>query len=176
MATTETWHGTVNGYTYHRCRCDRCGEAKRAADRAYYEANREPFLAQRAGYKLVNRDRLNEQRREYYAKTRKERLETTRAYEKAHPEKKAAREAKRRALKRDATVEAVDYAIVLERDGMWCYLCETEIERREDVHFDHVLPLARGGEHSYANVRVAHSLCNIRKSDKTADEYLLVAV
>ena len=31
---------------------------------------------------------------------------------------------------------------------------------------DHVIPLAKGGEHSWNNVMLAHRLCNSRKSDK----------
>lgn len=33
---------------------------------------------------------------------------------------------------------------------------------------DHVVPLARGGEHSYRNVKLAHPLCNSRKGAKVA--------
>ena len=25
----EQWHGTLNGYRYHKCRCEACGEARR---------------------------------------------------------------------------------------------------------------------------------------------------
>lgn len=25
----ETWHGTLNGYGYHKCRCERCRKAAR---------------------------------------------------------------------------------------------------------------------------------------------------
>lgn len=38
---------------------------------------------------------------------------------------------------------------------------------------DHVIPLARGGEHSYSNVRCAHYWCNAIKTDR---EYPLATV
>jgi 5-methylcytosine-specific restriction endonuclease McrA len=35
------------------------------------------------------------------------------------------------------------------------------------MHIDHVIPLARGGEHSYANAQAAHGPCNMRKGATT---------
>jgi hypothetical protein len=31
----ETWHGTVGGYTNHKCRCDACTQAQRDYVRNY---------------------------------------------------------------------------------------------------------------------------------------------
>lgn len=31
---SETWHGTVNGYQYHKCRCGRCRKAVREYSRS----------------------------------------------------------------------------------------------------------------------------------------------
>jgi 5-methylcytosine-specific restriction endonuclease McrA len=36
------------------------------------------------------------------------------------------------------------------------------------MHLDHIVPLARGGEHSYANTQPAHPTCNRRKGAKVA--------
>lgn len=35
MTTTETWHGTSNGYQYHACRCDNCRRAATQAQRQW---------------------------------------------------------------------------------------------------------------------------------------------
>lgn len=35
MTTTETWHGTTNGYNYHACRCDNCRTAATRAIRKW---------------------------------------------------------------------------------------------------------------------------------------------
>lgn len=32
----ERWHGTPNGYGYHKCRCDRCREAARVYRKRYF--------------------------------------------------------------------------------------------------------------------------------------------
>lgn len=61
-----------------------------------------------------------------------------------------------------AIVERVDRAIVYERDGGICNICG-EAVRWEEYDMDHVVPLSRGGDHSYANVAVSHASCNRRK-------------
>lgn len=85
---------------------------------------------------------------------------------------------RRRALKSGAFVEDVDRLVVLERDGWKCHLCGEQIPR--DVEWpdlmyptiDHVVPLAEGGEHSYANVAAAHWSCNAAKSNRGGGEQL----
>jgi 5-methylcytosine-specific restriction endonuclease McrA len=38
------------------------------------------------------------------------------------------------------------------------------------MHVDHVVPVTRGGEHSYANTRAAHGVCNIWKRARLDSE------
>lgn len=64
------------------------------------------------------------------------------------------------------TYSRILYSTVLERDGMTCHLCSGPIASLDDLHFDHVIPLAKGGEHTVENVRPSHALCNLRKSDR----------
>jgi 5-methylcytosine-specific restriction endonuclease McrA len=76
---------------------------------------------------------------------------------------------------RDATVERVNPFKVFERDGWQCWLCGIGCVQGACVPdsmaptIDHVIPLAKGGEHSYANVRCAHFVCNSRKSDRIVE-------
>lgn len=78
----------------------------------------------------------------------------------------------RKARMRCVQVEAVDPIKVFERDGWRCHLCggKTIRARRGTYHpkapeLDHIVPLAKGGEHSYRNTACAHRSCNIAKSD-----------
>lgn len=77
------------------------------------------------------------------------------------------RQATRRARKRAAVVEVVDPAAVWTRDRGVCGLCG-EVADSADWHLDHVIPLAAGGEHSYANVQVSHPRCNLVKGPRAA--------
>jgi 5-methylcytosine-specific restriction endonuclease McrA len=45
-----------------------------------------------------------------------------------------------------------------QRDGGMCHLCLRPVEG--GWHLDHVIPLSRGGKHSYANCAVSHPRCN----------------
>lgn len=67
---------------------------------------------------------------------------------------------RRRAWKSDGKV---DYAAIIERDGMVCHICGKPIADRRSLEFDHVVPLAKGGAHTPENVRPAHKRCNRKK-------------
>lgn len=79
-------------------------------------------------------------------------------------------EYRRKALKRQAYVEDVEREEVMRRSRWICHLCGDKIPKSAvwpDPRFgsvDHVLPLARGGKHSYANCKAAHLACNCRKN------------
>lgn len=83
--------------------------------------------------------------------------------------------AKRRdydAKKREAFVERVFRRKVFNRDGWVCRLCGEPTSRKwasDDPlapTIDHIIPVAKGGEHSYANTQCAHAICNSRKQDR----------
>lgn len=83
------------------------------------------------------------------------------------------RHRRRRARERSAYDEHVSAVLVFERDGWLCHLCGDLCDGRAGpvwrpwaATLDHVIPLARGGRHSYANIRTAHAICNSLKSDQ----------
>jgi hypothetical protein len=84
----------------------------------------------------------------------------------------SAHEMRRYALKCGSETEPVDYALILAEFGMTCHLCGGEIASRVDLNMDHVIPLARGGPHTYANIRPSHRWCNQRKHAKLMAEFL----
>lgn len=67
----------------------------------------------------------------------------------------------RRARKVQAFVEVVDPAVVAKRDRLRCHICKRKIGGT--FHLDHVVPLSKGGAHSYSNVKLAHPHCNVQK-------------
>lgn len=141
--------------------CRRARDAERRADPAVREKNRANVKAWR--------DRMTEsERREYIRQKnakvpREKKREQTALYMKRHPEKAAEFTARKRAKRAAAPkVESVNRMKVWERDGGICGICG-EVANRDAFHVDHIVPIARGGEHSYANVQVAHPACNLRK-------------
>lgn len=51
---------------------------------------------------------------------------------------------------------------IWERDGGICHICGRPADE-SSWHLDHKIPLVHGGEHTRANVGVAHPLCNMHK-------------
>lgn len=86
-----------------------------------------------------------------------------------------------RKQKRIPEKQIIDKDITLEalyrRDSGVCYLCggkcdwnDKDVERnivgRMYPSIDHIVPVSRGGLHSWDNVRLAHFGCNVNKSDE----------
>jgi 5-methylcytosine-specific restriction endonuclease McrA len=68
--------------------------------------------------------------------------------------------------------ERVDIKILLERDNYKCGICNKRVNANynwEDQYaatIDHIIPLSLGGEHTYQNTRIAHNICNRRRSNR----------
>lgn len=88
---------------------------------------------------------------------------------------------KREAIQRGASrAERVESAVVFERDGWRCQLCGaptpaslrgTRSPLRPTI--DHIVPLSRGGAHTYQNVQCACSRCNGQKAVRTKGQFRL---
>lgn len=77
-----------------------------------------------------------------------------------------------RALLKSVTVERVNPTKVFDRDGWSCMQCGVSTPRElrgtykpNAPELDHIVPLSKGGEHSYANTQCLCRRCNAMKSD-----------
>ena len=74
-----------------------------------------------------------------------------------------------RARRAGAVIERIDRNVVFTRDGWLCQLCgqptNPNARPQDDMRpsIDHIVPLARGGSHTYDNLQTAHRVCNSRK-------------
>lgn len=88
--------------------------------------------------------------------------------------------AKKRARKVAAFVEDVDPTTLFERDGWRCHICGKKCRQDVDgLHpqaptIDHVIPLSKGGEHSYKNTACAHRRCNVSKGARDIGQQLAI--
>jgi hypothetical protein len=83
--------------------------------------------------------------------------------------------ARRRALKSGVTFdETITRKLVFEKDNGICYLCkiETHLEHSKENYepklatVDHLIPISKGGPHTWNNVRNCCLKCNITKHDR----------
>jgi 5-methylcytosine-specific restriction endonuclease McrA len=153
-----------------RTSCRECElAAQRERSRAYYEANKERIKAQQRQSYADDPEAGRARNRRSYERRAHLRVLEVGAWVEANPvaRRDIARRYSntRRAKQAEAFVEHVHPLVVLERDDGMCGICGEDVDPTE-FHVDHIWPLSRGGEHSYANVQAAHPLCNIRKNGR----------
>lgn len=162
----------------------RCSVQKAAEDKRYYESNRTKIRAkQRELYQRIPIEERRALGRSQHAKRKEAANQRMRAYrlepgqrerqrqreknwQARNPNKVRAQGLIKRARKARAFVERVDPQVVFERDKRRCGICRKLIKVRDEWHIDHVVPLSKGGTHSYDNVQLAHAKCNLVKHDK----------
>lgn len=97
----------------------------------------------------------------------------------SHPDRRKWRTAnhRHRARKYGVPYESgITLAKLIKRDGLRCALCGgmcnlndhswSEYSGATYPSIDHIIPMSKGGGHTWDNVQIAHMLCNSLKSDK----------
>lgn len=140
-------------------------EQRRERDRLrsarYYKANRAKKIKKADEYRRVARSSAEYRRMESACVKR---------WASKNPDKTRAIRFNREARKRRGFVEVVDPRVVFARDKGCCGVCRLPVAPQEAWHIDHVIPLSRGGQHSYANTQLAHAECNIKKGSALPGE------
>jgi 5-methylcytosine-specific restriction endonuclease McrA len=114
-------------------------------------------------YREANRALINSRAKAWRDANPERTRDSLRRYVQNHPDRINARNARRRALKRGATVIRFTAEQLKQRLSMYpgCWMCGGP---KEDV--DHVKPLTKGGPHMLANLRPACRVCNNDKRNK----------
>lgn len=85
-----------------------------------------------------------------------------------------------RARKHGVRYEPIDVTTVYTRDRWRCGICRRQVNPKltyphpMSASLDHLLPLALGGDHVYANVQAAHLQCNMDKGTAGTDQLALI--
>jgi len=156
---------------YHREQTPERRESHRLATLAYWKRNKAKGAANTRRWIAANPEKAREQRRRSMVKWRAANPEAAKAkmseWIAANPQRwtelTRAYGGRRRARKAATQTESVDLAQILARDGMVCHICTEPIDSLDDLHFDHVIPLAKGGPHIAENIRPSHAQCNMHK-------------
>lgn len=150
--------------------------------RKYHLANPEKSKERSRRYESNHKDKRRTRRssKEYTARSWKEYYEANserlkqraKDYALQNPERVKLHKAKRSAVTRGSkayTVTVRDRQRMLDRYRNCCAYCDSTLTV---VHWDHVLPVSRGGTHSMGNLLPTCPSCNLQKSSKTLREWL----
>lgn len=155
-------------------------ETSRHRKKQYNQRNKESLRIYSANWHQENKERRNKQFKEnrkvnrekhsaYERRWRKANPEKTRKYSRDYyqrnTEKRLEDSSRRKALKLSLTVGEVNYQVIVKRDNRTCHICGEKIPR-DQLHFDHIIPLSKGGSHSQDNIACAHKKCNLSKGSK----------
>lgn len=161
---------------------DHCKEYRRvnkeqiaSKTKRWQEANRDHVYAVACAWREKNRERVNlcasKNRRVNPERYR----ESQRRYHERHPESRRIQKQVRRARKLNATVG--DTKAIAKWEKQWrarkantCHWCKRKC-KTGDCHSDHVVPLARGGEHGLDNLVISCAACNHKKNCKPPEVF-----
>lgn len=145
----------------------RCKECLNKQSSQWRRENPDKVKSNWKGYQAENQDHLSAKNSKWRSENKDAITEYQRKYRQEHPEKKRESEQRRRATLAGVPTDNVKLEKVLARDGNICYLCGGETAKPT---LDHVIPLSRGGSHTYDNIRIACGSCNSRKKDRLVAE------
>lgn len=145
-----------------------CKECRVKQQTIYYKANKSAVQRYKLQYRALHLEHIQAKNSHYSQTHREER----RAYFRKFPDIARNNARIRRARKRNAPyVEKVELQVVYERDKAICTLCHMKVVRSA-ASIDHVIPLSKGGEHSYRNCVLAHRRCNSSKGNRPVPQQM----
>ena len=150
--------------------------------RVYYQSSGKAIRAKQHTYYIEHKDNIYAQHRAYQRTHQKETLEYNKAYRQTDVYKAIHRasEARRRARKGGALCENFAHEEIFERDSYICQYCGCKTQPNHSQtsalfpNLDHIIPLARGGEHTRANVQCLCKECNQAKGSRSTNGLLLL--
>lgn len=158
----------VNRSKVHFC-SRKCAQKYKAKDKAASGlAKQEYARVYMSKYHKANRDKHNQQSREWSKKNREKRLETQKKYRETHQEEIVALHHQRRTRTEQGTFTGDDWRRMKQIYNYTCLCCgrhEPEIK----LALDHIHPIARGGLHQWDNIQPLCQSCNSAKCAKTID-------
>ena len=129
-------------------------------------------------YYQKNKEKENFRRHKYYRDNKEFSTEFIKRWKENNPDAVKAAGNRRRARKNNADSDGWTESHALQMYGNNCHICNKKIDLSASrwtgrgnweygLHFDHVIPLSKGGPNTIDNIRPAHGICNISKGART---------
>lgn len=161
-------------------------DEERVKRRARYFRNHDKEKEVRREWRVKNAVKVREYNHEYFRqhpdkniKWRKQNLprakELDRIWRITNPQKKQESVMRRRVRQIGNGVEKYSRIEVIRRDGSRCHICGKKVKKTE-ITLDHLIPISRGGQDIFSNVRVAHKSCNSARGPGRIPAQLMLTI
>lgn len=111
-------------------------------------------------WRARNKTYLLDYQREWRKQNRQRCAERIREWRKANPGRHRASQARRRAQKKGSQAPRDLRVTAIYEIAAWLR------SKGDDVHVDHIIPLSKGGPHTYGNLQILTAQENLRKGSK----------
>ncbi len=122
---------------------------------------------------------FRKRRRASYLKRREKELQAHKVWVEKNRQRMNELNARRRALRVAATINLAGIqafvASVKSKRTVRCYYCAKRIPSTS-IHWDHIIPLSKGGQHAVENLCASCESCNLSKSAKPLAEWARTGV
>ncbi len=154
----------------------KCKACVSVYNRAYRERHREDAQSYFRAYYLENRERIRGNVAANRAADPEKAAALVERWRKNNPDRKREHDRVRKARQRGGVgfESPGDLLRMYEDQGGLCAYCETPLFGT--YHVDHMTPLCKGGEDGWMNYAITCPPCNMRKHDKTAEEFMTTVV
>jgi len=148
---------------------------------AYYTKNKASENALASEWKRQNSLYLSSYNRQYHEDRyqsdpvyRQHKIDLMVEWQRRNPEYQRSQKARRRAIMRDSggVVTRSEICSMMEEQRGKCFYCPASLTN--SYHLEHKTPLVRGGTNQRKNVCLSCPTCNLRKGQKTSQEFLSV--
>lgn len=160
---------------YDRDRYQRIQEIRKEQARTYRNENRDEINAKTRKARQENLTFFREREARYYRRNPNSKREAAARWQRENPDKVAERAGRRRSREAGFVVTDSFRRKSLHRAGNRCSYCSVPLDlkdrtRPNGLHWDHVVPLVKGGKHSEGNLVPSCATCNLRKQAR----YLII--
>lgn len=137
----------------------------------WIKANKEKFREYRERWEEENKERRRKYLSEWYQKNKESLSIRQKEWWNANPDKRKLYKHRYYGKMKEQLGEVssdIVERLFIEQRGL-CYYCGIDLE---EWHLEHMIPISRGGLHDDRNLCISCPTCNLRKQNKTAEEFI----
>jgi 5-methylcytosine-specific restriction endonuclease McrA len=157
---------------YYRTYTEKTKEKRAEYKKKYYEEKKEYVKNKVREYKKQNRDKVLNSKKKTYCKNREKLLMQSREWKKTESGKMSITKSSLiRRNKLGGRISSIELKELTAKSNNKCYWCGCKIKGA--YHFDHYVPISKGGSNSVDNLVISCQFCNLSKGAKDPHEFAI---